>query len=155
MWETAIAFAIWGSYGSALTVAHIDPVLTAIARSAAVGIILTVASASIVRLSGPKEISAAIPWRSGALWIAGSVLLVDPRRITLGFREQVAPGVRVVEAINPSTLAKSRKSEAELAFVREAADPKDATKKYTTTWFDMFRIEGGKIAEHWDPAPKQ
>jgi predicted SnoaL-like aldol condensation-catalyzing enzyme len=42
-----------------------------------------------------------------------------------------------------------------LSFVREAADPKDATKKYTTTWFDMFRIEGGKIAEHWDAAPKQ
>ena len=77
MWETAIAFAIWGSYGSALTVAHIDPVLTAIARSAAVGIILILASAAIARLSGPREISAAIPWRSGALWIAGSVLLVD------------------------------------------------------------------------------
>ncbi len=42
-----------------------------------------------------------------------------------------------------------------LSFVKEAADPKDATKKYTTTWFDMFRIEGGKIAEHWDPATKQ
>jgi len=42
-----------------------------------------------------------------------------------------------------------------LSFVREAADPKDAAKKYTTTWFDMFRIEGGKIAEHWDPAPRQ
>jgi predicted SnoaL-like aldol condensation-catalyzing enzyme len=25
-----------------------------------------------------------------------------------------------------------------LAFMREAADPKDSTKKYTTTWFDMF-----------------
>ena len=33
--------------------------------------------------------------------------------------------------------------------------PKDATKKYTTTWFDMFRIEGGRIAEHWDAAPRQ
>ncbi len=42
-----------------------------------------------------------------------------------------------------------------LSFVREAADPKDAAKKYTTTWFDMFRVEGGKIAEHWDAAPKQ
>lgn len=27
-------------------------------------------------------------------------------------------------------------------------------KKYTTTWFDMFRIEEGKIAEHWDSALK-
>ena len=42
-----------------------------------------------------------------------------------------------------------------LSFVREYPDPKDASKKYTTTWFDMFRIENGKIAEHWDPAVKQ
>jgi predicted SnoaL-like aldol condensation-catalyzing enzyme len=42
-----------------------------------------------------------------------------------------------------------------LSFVREYPDPKDASKKYTTTWFDMFRIENGKIAEHWDPALKQ
>lgn len=41
-----------------------------------------------------------------------------------------------------------------LSFVREGVDPKDASKKYTTTWFDMFRIESGKIAEHWDAAPK-
>jgi predicted SnoaL-like aldol condensation-catalyzing enzyme len=42
-----------------------------------------------------------------------------------------------------------------LAFVREGIDPKDPGKKYSTTWFDMFRIENGKIAEHWDPAPKR
>ena len=42
-----------------------------------------------------------------------------------------------------------------LSFVRENSDPKDNAQKYTTTWFDMFRIEGGKIAEHWDPATKQ
>lgn len=42
-----------------------------------------------------------------------------------------------------------------LSFVREFADPADSTKKYTTTWFDMFRIEGGKIAEHWDGAQKR
>jgi predicted SnoaL-like aldol condensation-catalyzing enzyme len=41
-----------------------------------------------------------------------------------------------------------------LVFAREVPDPKDSAKKYTTTWFDMFRIEGGKIAEHWDPARK-
>lgn len=41
-----------------------------------------------------------------------------------------------------------------LAFAREVVDPKDAAKKYSTTWFDMFRIEDGKIAEHWDPAMK-
>jgi predicted SnoaL-like aldol condensation-catalyzing enzyme len=42
-----------------------------------------------------------------------------------------------------------------LSFARENTDPKDATKKYSTTWFDMFRLENGKIAEHWDPALKQ
>lgn len=41
-----------------------------------------------------------------------------------------------------------------LSFVSEEVDTKDPLKKYTTTWFDMFRIEGGKIAEHWDPAKK-
>ncbi len=46
-----------------------------------------------------------------------------------------------------------------LAFVDERDDPADPAKKYTTTWFDMFRIENGKIAEHWDsalkPVPRQ
>ena len=42
-----------------------------------------------------------------------------------------------------------------LAFARENADPADSAKKYTTTWFDMFRVQDGKIAEHWDPAQKR
>jgi predicted SnoaL-like aldol condensation-catalyzing enzyme len=41
-----------------------------------------------------------------------------------------------------------------ISFVREMTDPADKSKKYTTTWFDMFRIEKGKIAEHWDCAQK-
>jgi predicted SnoaL-like aldol condensation-catalyzing enzyme len=41
-----------------------------------------------------------------------------------------------------------------LSFVREMPDPVDKSKKYTTTWFDLFRIENGKIAEHWDCAEK-
>lgn len=39
-------------------------------------------------------------------------------------------------------------------FVREYPEPSDPSKKYTTTWFDLFRIVDGKIAEHWDPAVK-
>jgi Xaa-Pro aminopeptidase len=45
-------------------------------------------------------------------------LLLDPKRVTLGLRERVA--AQVIEAINPSTLAKSRKTAAEAAFIREA-----------------------------------
>ena len=39
-----------------------------------------------------------------------------------------------------------------LSFVREYDHPTNPGEKYTTTWFDMFRIEGDKIAEHWDSA---
>lgn len=53
---------------------------------------------------------------------ASAVLLVDPKRITLGLREAVTSGVRVVEQINPSTLAKSRKTAAEAAFIRAAME---------------------------------
>jgi predicted SnoaL-like aldol condensation-catalyzing enzyme len=42
-----------------------------------------------------------------------------------------------------------------LSFAREYPDPADSTKTYTTTGFDMLRIENGKIAEHWDSALKR
>jgi predicted SnoaL-like aldol condensation-catalyzing enzyme len=41
-----------------------------------------------------------------------------------------------------------------LAFRRELPDPKNPGQTYTTTWFDMLRIENGKIAEHWDYGTK-
>ncbi len=41
-----------------------------------------------------------------------------------------------------------------MSFVREYDDPAAAGKRYTTTWFDMFRITDGKVAEHWDSAMK-
>jgi len=37
-----------------------------------------------------------------------------------------------------------------LSFVNEQPNPNKPGEKYTTTWFDMFRLENGKIAEHWD-----
>jgi predicted SnoaL-like aldol condensation-catalyzing enzyme len=41
-----------------------------------------------------------------------------------------------------------------LAFVQQNTEPKDAAKKYATSWFDMFRIENGLIVEHGDSASK-
>ena len=67
---------------------------------------------------------------------AGSVLLLDPKRVTLGLRQALSPAVRVVEAINPSTLAKSRKSDAEAAFVREAMVEDGAAMCEFYAWFE-------------------
>jgi Xaa-Pro aminopeptidase len=76
-----------------------------------------------------------------------AVLLVDPRRITLGFREQVPAGVPVVEAINPSTLAKSRKSEAELAFVRRAMAEDGAAMCAFYAWLEAALARGEPVTE--------
>jgi len=78
---------------------------------------------------------------------AGSTLLVDPRRITLGFRQQVAAGVAVVEAINPSTLFKSRKSEAEAAFVRQAMVEDGVAMCRFYAWFEAALARGERISE--------
>jgi predicted SnoaL-like aldol condensation-catalyzing enzyme len=38
--------------------------------------------------------------------------------------------------------------------VRVLKDPKDPSKTYTSTWFDMWRFVDGKANEHWDCATK-
>jgi Xaa-Pro aminopeptidase len=68
---------------------------------------------------------------------AGSALLIDPRRVTLGFRERVPEAVRVIEAINPSTLAKSRKDAVEAQFVREAMAQDGAAMCAFYAWFEQ------------------
>jgi predicted SnoaL-like aldol condensation-catalyzing enzyme len=35
---------------------------------------------------------------------------------------------------------------------RSYPDPRDPSKMYYTTWFDMWRFVDGKADEHWDPA---
>jgi len=67
---------------------------------------------------------------------AGEALLLDPKRVTYGLRQAVAAGVKVVEAINPSTLAKSRKTAAEAAFVREAMAEDGAAMCEFYAWFE-------------------
>ena len=41
-----------------------------------------------------------------------------------------------------------------VATVSYLPDPTDPKKKYAGTHFDMFRLENGKIAEHWDSVAK-
>jgi predicted SnoaL-like aldol condensation-catalyzing enzyme len=40
-----------------------------------------------------------------------------------------------------------------VATVRKVRDSRRPEHIYYMTWFDMFRIENGKIAEHWDSSP--
>ena len=77
----------------------------------------------------------------------GSVLLVDPRRITLGLRQQVPAGLRVIEAINPSTLFKSRKGEVEAGFVRQAMAEDGAAMCRFYAWFEAALARGERISE--------
>jgi predicted SnoaL-like aldol condensation-catalyzing enzyme len=41
-----------------------------------------------------------------------------------------------------------------VATVTYSPDPEHPGQKYAGTHFDLFRIAGGKIAEHWDSVPK-
>ena len=76
-----------------------------------------------------------------------ATLLLDPRRVTLGLREAVAAGVKVVENINPSTLAKSRKTAEEAAFVREAMAEDGAAMCHFYAWFEAAMARGERITE--------
>ena len=78
---------------------------------------------------------------------AGAVLLLDPKRVTLGFRQQVPGGVKVVEAINPSTLFKSRKSASDAAHVREAMLQDGIAMCEFYAWFEAAQARGERITE--------
>lgn len=85
---------------------------------------------------------------------AGSTLLIDPRRITLGLRQQVRDSgnsaVRVIEATNPSTLQKSRKNAAEAAYIREAMAQDGAAMCGFYAWFEQALADpanAGRLTE--------
>ncbi|OZI74170.1 aminopeptidase P family protein [Bordetella genomosp. 12] len=63
-------------------------------------------------------------------------LLIDPARVTCGVFHAMDPEIPRVEDINPSTLLKSRKSEAELANVREAMAQDGAALCEFFAWFE-------------------
>ena len=78
---------------------------------------------------------------------ADTRLLIDPRRITLGLRDAVAPGVVVIEAINPTTFAKSRKSEADAAHVRATMEQDGAALCEFFAWLEPA-LASQTITEH-------
>lgn len=78
------------------------------------------------------------------------------RKAFVDFFSKFVTAKPVVDTIQSSLIAiVAEKDLVTLVFRQQHPDPKDPGKQYVTTWFDMFRVENGKIAEHWDPALKQ
>ena len=75
---------------------------------------------------------------------ADAVLLLDPRRVTLGLRENATVAAR--EAINPSTLLKSRKTPAEAAHVRAAMAQDGAAMCEFYAWFEAALADTNRRA---------
>ncbi len=67
----------------------------------------------------------------------GATLLIDPRRVTYGSLEAVPSGVALVEAVNPSTFAKSRKTSAEIEHVRTTMEHDGAALAEFFAWFEQ------------------
>lgn len=67
------------------------------------------------------------------------VLKVQPKRIPDGISMKVADVVAEGDLVV-------------VTYSRTEKDPRDSSKSYSTTWFDMWRIKDGKAAEHWDSA---
>lgn len=66
----------------------------------------------------------------------GSTVLIDPKRVTWGMREAIPAGVRVIEQINPTTLAKSCKTLDEAQHIREAMARDGAAMCEFYAWLD-------------------
>ncbi|NHZ63806.1 M24 family metallopeptidase [Massilia sp. CCM 8694] len=66
----------------------------------------------------------------------GTALLIDPRRITAGMRNAIAAGVTVIEAVNPSTFAKSKKSALDAAHVRATMEHDGAALCEFFAWLE-------------------
>jgi Xaa-Pro aminopeptidase len=66
----------------------------------------------------------------------GATLLVDPRRITFGLRQAIGASVKTVEAINPTTFAKSKKTAEEAAHVRQAMEQDGAALCEFYAWLE-------------------
>ncbi len=78
---------------------------------------------------------------------ASPSLLLDPKRVTLAFRQQVGAGCNVIEAINPSTLQKSRKTGEETAFVRQAMVEDGLAMCEFYAWFEAALARGDRVTE--------
>jgi predicted SnoaL-like aldol condensation-catalyzing enzyme len=106
-----------------------------------------------------KDLLEANHWDLANKWITERYIQHNPN-----VKSGLDPVVKFFESVRkpspiPEHLTKTRivavVAEGDKVIVvtpREYTDPRDPTKKYTTTWFDMWRFVDGKADEHWDGA---
>lgn len=93
------------------------------------------------------------------LYLAGDYIQHNPNAATgrKGFQDYFATrdDAPIAAAIRDDVVAVVAEGDlVVLVLRREFPHPVHAGRIYTTTWFDMFRIEDNRIAEHWDAAVK-
>lgn len=100
-----------------------------------------------VTLRDYSEVAAAL-----AAIPSGSSLQVDPARVTAGLLGNLSSGVKLVEGLNPTTLAKSQKSLADAEHIRQAMEQDGAALCEFFSWLDSAlgreRITELTIDEH-------
>jgi predicted SnoaL-like aldol condensation-catalyzing enzyme len=62
------------------------------------------------------------------------------------------PTATCTKLTNPVVAVQAEGDYVTVLVVRTFPYADDATKSYTTTWFDTWRFVNGKADEHWDPA---
>ncbi|WP_053186034.1 aminopeptidase P family protein [Pseudomonas thivervalensis] len=82
----------------------------------------------------------------------GASLQIDPARVTVGLLDNLGSGVKLVEGLNPTTLAKSRKSLADAEHIRRAMEQDGAALCEFFAWLEgawgRERITELTIDEH-------
>lgn len=82
----------------------------------------------------------------------GASLQVDPARVTAGLLDHLDDGVKLIEGLNPTTLAKSRKSLADAEHIRKAMEQDGAALCEFFAWLESAwgreRITELTIDEH-------
>lgn len=83
---------------------------------------------------------------------SGASLQIDPARVTVGLLDNLDSGVKLVEGLNPTTLAKSRKSLADAEHIRQAMEQDGAALCEFFAWLESAwgreRITELTIDEH-------
>lgn len=65
-----------------------------------------------------------------------AALLIDPARVTRGLLDAVDTHVRLIESLNPTTLRKARKDDADLVHIRQAMEQDGAALCEFFAWFE-------------------